>query len=231
MVSSIPAARRRLHRTRARSAGPGRRDARALATLISRCPHCRVHDVEAVMVHVRALAVEHSAEYRAVRADRRTSQIIAGALATRIKTPPEPARMRARGTPRRSGACVPRRAVDHRDGVIGGPGPDPPGEPARQAHQAGVVAHRWPRRRCPRASAATRPGTRRCRHPSGSRRSARSGPRSHTSRSAAPEPRTRSHLPSADREGSAAAPAARLPGGATRSGRSPGRNVGKLGRR
>jgi hypothetical protein len=37
--------------------------------------------------------------------------------------------------------AFPRRAVDHRDGVIGGPGPDPPREPPRQAHQVSVVQH------------------------------------------------------------------------------------------
>jgi len=35
-----------------------------------------------------------------------------------------------------------RGAVDHRDGVVGSPGPHPPREPARQPHQVGVVQHR-----------------------------------------------------------------------------------------
>jgi EmrB/QacA subfamily drug resistance transporter len=38
--------------------------------------------------------------------------------------------------------ALPRRAAGHRDGVIGGPGPDPPREPPRQPHQVSVVQHR-----------------------------------------------------------------------------------------
>ena len=36
------------------------------AILITRCPHCAVHDVEAVVIHVRALAGQ-GADHRAVR--------------------------------------------------------------------------------------------------------------------------------------------------------------------
>src|SRR6266849_951786 len=74
-------------------------------------------------------------------ADRRTSRTIAGALATRTMNTPGP-RMRAKVLLRDQVLAFPRRAVDHRDGVAGGPGPDPPGEPARQAHQVSVVQHR-----------------------------------------------------------------------------------------
>jgi hypothetical protein len=64
---------------------------------------------------------------------------VAGARATRIRTPP--ARPSARsGIPRRSRACVPPRpAVDDRHGVGLGPRPYPAGEPPGQTHQMRVV--------------------------------------------------------------------------------------------
>ncbi len=74
-------------------------------------------------------------------ADRRTSRTIAGALATRTMNTPGP-RMRAQILLRDQMLAFPRRAVDHRDGVAGGPGPYPPREPPRQAHQVSVVQHR-----------------------------------------------------------------------------------------
>ena len=50
--------------------------------------------------------------------------------------------MRAQVLLRDQVLAFPRRAVDHRDGVVRGPGPHPPREPPRQAHQVRIVQHR-----------------------------------------------------------------------------------------
>src|SRR5258708_39758400 len=65
-----------------------------------------------------------------------------GALATRIMNTPGPAGCVCRVLLGDQVLAFPRRAVDDRDGVVSGPGPDTPREPPRQPHQVSVVQHR-----------------------------------------------------------------------------------------
>ena len=162
------------------------------------------------MIHVRALPGQ-AADHRAVRGPAHIPHHRRGP-GDQDHEHARAHRMRAQVLLRDQVLAFPRRAVDHRDGVVGGPGPDPPREPARQAHQVSVVQHRI-RLGVTAPDQPPPPGPEPARAccPSGSRRSARSGPRSHTSRSAAPRTAPRSHQPPADRVTSDPLPSAELP--------------------
>jgi hypothetical protein len=103
-------------------------------------PPLPVHDVEAVVIDVRALAGQ-VADHRAVRGPAHIPHHRRGP-GDQHHEHSRPYRMGAQVLLRDQVLAFPRRAVDHRDGVAGCPGPDPPGEPARQAHQVSVVQHR-----------------------------------------------------------------------------------------
>ena len=103
-----------------------------------------VHDVEAVMIHEGALAGQ-AADHRAVRGPAHIPHHRRGP-GDQDHEHARSHRMRAQVLLGDQVLAFPRRAVDHRDGVIGGPGPDPPREPPRQAHQVSVVQHRIPLR-------------------------------------------------------------------------------------
>ena len=103
-------------------------------------PPLGVHDVEAVVIHVRALAGQ-VADHRAVRGPAHIPDHRRGP-GHQDHEHSRPHRMGAQVFLRDQVLAFPRRAVDHRDGVSGGPGPDPPREPPRQAHQVSVVQHR-----------------------------------------------------------------------------------------
>ncbi len=103
-------------------------------------PPLGVHDVEAVVIHVRVLAGQ-VAEHRAVRGPAHIPDHRRGP-GHQDHEHSRPHRMGAQVFLRDQVLAFPRRAVDHRDGVSGGPGPDPPREPPRQAHQVSVVQHR-----------------------------------------------------------------------------------------
>ncbi len=103
-------------------------------------PPLGVHDVEAVVIDVRALAGQ-AAEHRAVRGPAHIPHHRRGP-GDQDQEHTRAHRMGAQVLLRDQVLAFPRRAVDHRDGVIGGPGPDPPREPARQPHQVSVVQHR-----------------------------------------------------------------------------------------
>ncbi len=99
-----------------------------------------VHDVEAVVIDVRTPPGQ-VADHRAVRGPAHVPHHRRG-LGDQDHEHSRSHRMGAQvflGDQVLALAC---RAVDHRDGVVGGPGPDPPGEPPRQAHQVRVVQHR-----------------------------------------------------------------------------------------
>ena len=99
-----------------------------------------VHDVEAVVIHVRALAGQ-VADHRAVRGPAHLPDHRRGP-GHQDHEHSRPHRMGPQVLLRDQVLALTRRAVDHRDGVIGGPGPDPPREPPRQPHQVSIVQHR-----------------------------------------------------------------------------------------
>ena len=103
-------------------------------------PPLPVHDVEAVVIDVRALAGQ-VADHHAVRGPAHIPHHRRGP-GHQDHEHPRPHRMGAQILLRDQVLAFPRRTVDHRDGVSGGPGPDPPGEPPCQAHQVSVVQHR-----------------------------------------------------------------------------------------
>ena len=99
-----------------------------------------VHDVEAVVIHIGALAGQ-AADHAAVRGPAHIPYHRRGP-GDQDHEHARSHRMGAQVLLRDQVLAFPRRAVDHRDGVISGPGPDPPREPPRQAHQVRVVQHR-----------------------------------------------------------------------------------------
>jgi hypothetical protein len=103
-------------------------------------PPLAVHDVEAVVVHVRPLAAQ-AADHRAVRGPAHIPHHRRGP-GDQDQEHARAHRMRAQILLRDQVLAFPSRAVDHRDRVIGGPGPDPPREPARQPHQVSIVQYR-----------------------------------------------------------------------------------------
>ena len=103
-------------------------------------PPLPVHDVEAVVIHVRTLPGQ-VADHRAIRGPAHIPHHRRGP-GDQDHEHSRPHRMRAQVLLGDQVLAFPRRAVDHRDGVAGGPGPDPPREPPRQAHQVSVVQHR-----------------------------------------------------------------------------------------
>ena len=96
--------------------------------------------MEAVVIHVRALAGQ-VADHRAVRGPAHIPHHRRGP-GHQDHEHSRPHRMAAQILLRDQVLAFPRRAVEHRDGVVRGPGPDPPREPPRQAHQVSVVQHR-----------------------------------------------------------------------------------------
>jgi len=117
-----------------------RRERRMPGHLDDQVPPLPVHDVEAVVIHVRALAAQ-AADHRAVRGPAHIPHHRRGP-GDQDHEHSRPHRMRAQILLRDQVLAFPRPAVDHRDGIVSGPGPDPPREPARQPHQVRVVQHR-----------------------------------------------------------------------------------------
>ena len=107
-------------------------------------PPLPVHDVEAVVIDVRALAGQ-VADHRAVRGPAHIPHHRRGP-GHQDHEHSRSHRMGAQILLRDQVLALTCRAVDHRDGVVRGPGPDPPCEPPRQAHQVSVVQHRIPLR-------------------------------------------------------------------------------------
>ena len=95
-----------------------------------------------------------------------------------------------------SASALPGLAVDDRDAVHARPGFQPAGEPAGHPHQVRVVELIVG---ATVQYAATRPGTRPGCAPAKNRRSARSGPHSHKSRSADLRSARRNHQPRTER--------------------------------
>ena len=96
--------------------------------------------MEAVVIHVCALAGQ-VADHHAVRGPAHIPDHRRGP-GDHDHEHARPHRMGAQVLLRDQVLAFPRRAVDHRDGIVRGPGPDPPREPPRQAHQVSVVQHR-----------------------------------------------------------------------------------------
>ena len=117
-----------------------RAEGRVPGHLDHQVPPLGVHDVEAVVIDVRALAGQ-VADHRAVRGPAHIPHHRRGP-GHQDHEHSRPHRMRAQILLRDQVLALACRAVDHRDGAGGGPGPDPPGEPPRQAHQVRVVQHR-----------------------------------------------------------------------------------------
>ncbi len=103
-------------------------------------PPLPVHDVEAVVIHIGALPGQ-VADHRAVRGPVHIPHHRRGP-GDQDHEHSRSHRMGAQILLRDQVLAFPRRAVDHRDGIAGGPGPDPPREPPRQPHQVSVVQHR-----------------------------------------------------------------------------------------
>ena len=152
----------------------------------------RVHDVEAVVIDVRPLLRQVAV---APRTERLTSHTLAGAFAARTRNTPVPTSWLP-GTPRRSGAYAPRPCSRSAGPQRRSPRPSPAGQtgPPSASGACCPAAHR-----SHRAAGATSTGTRPGCAPRRSRRSARSGPRSHSCRSADPRTAWRNHQPCTER--------------------------------
>ena len=153
----------------------------------------RVHDVEAVVVDERPLLRQVARSPR-----RRAADLPHARRRLRDQDQEHPRAHLVAGQVLLGDQVLtlPGLAVDHRDPGGVRPRLHPPGEPARHPHQVRVVqlligAIVQP----PPPAPGTRPGC----APARSRRSARSGPRSHSCRSADPRTARRNHRPHPER--------------------------------